>query len=90
MKDGQRKQQNRTPASAQNTRHTDLWEDQKKRWEDEISEFLKPEETEETKGNEIKNNDTWIKMDQNREKWKAMESEYASTAAVASVGSVHS
>ena len=34
----------------------------KKRWEDEINEFLKPEETEETKGNETKNNDTWIKV----------------------------
>ena len=26
----------------------------KERWEDEINDFLKPEETEETKGNEIK------------------------------------
>ena len=48
--------------------------------EDEINEFLKPEETEETKGNEMKNNDTWIKMAKNRKRWKAMESEYASTA----------
>ena len=46
----------------------------KKRWEDEINEFLKPEETEETKGNEIKN-DTWIKMAKHRERCKAMESE---------------
>ena len=34
----------------------------KKRWEDEINEFLKPDETESTKGNEMKNNDTWIKV----------------------------
>ena len=34
----------------------------KKRWEDEINEFLKPAETEEMKGNQIKNNDTWIKV----------------------------
>ena len=34
----------------------------KKRWEDEINDSLKPEETEETKVNEIKNNDTWIKI----------------------------
>ena len=49
----------------------------KKRWEDEISEFLKTEETETTKGNEMKNYDTWIKVAKNRERWKAMESEYA-------------
>ena len=34
--------------------------------------------------------DTRIKMAKNRERWKAMESEYASTAATASVESVHS
>ena len=37
-----------------------------------------------------KNNDTWIKVAKNRERWIAMESEYASTAAAASVDSVHS
>ena len=90
MYDGQRKQQNGTAASESNTRHDDWWEDQKKRWEDEINEFLKPAETEEMKGNEIKNNDTWIKVAKNRERWKAMESEYATTAAAASVDRVHS
>ena len=34
----------------------------RKRWEDDINEFLKPEETEETKGNGLKNNDTWIRV----------------------------
>ena len=46
----------------------------KKRWEDEINDFLKPEETEETKGNEKKNNDTWIKVakiEKDGKKWKA-------------------
>ena len=62
----------------------------KKRWEDEINDFHKPEETEETKGNETKNNDTWIKVAKNRERWKAMESEYATTAAAVSVDSVES
>ena len=61
-----------------------------KKWEDEINEFLKPEETEEMKGNEIKNNDTWIKVAENRERWKQMETEYAMTAAGASGDSVHS
>ena len=42
------------------------------------------------KGNEIQNNDTWTKVAPNRETWKAMESENASTAAAASVDSVHS
>ena len=40
----------------------------KKRWEDEISEFLKPEETETTEENEMKNNDTWIKVANDRER----------------------
>ena len=36
--------------------------------EDDINEFLKPEEMVETRGNDIKDNDTWIKAakDQNR------------------------
>ena len=34
----------------------------KGRWEDEITEFLKPEETETTTGNDLKNNNTWIKV----------------------------
>ena len=59
----------------------------KKRWQDEINDFLKPE-NEETKGCEIKKNDTWLKVANNRERWKATESEYATTAV--SVDSVHS
>ena len=61
----------------------------KQRWEDEINDFLKSDETGETKGNEIKNNDTWIKVAKIREIWKVMESEYATTAATVSVDSVH-
>ena len=61
----------------------------KKRWEDKINDFLKPEETEETQGNEIQRY-----MDhqsgQDRDTWKEMESEYAKTAAAASVDSVRS
>ena len=49
----------------------------KKRWEDEIDDFLKPAETEETKGNEIESNDTCLKEAKNRERWKAMETDYA-------------
>ena len=36
----------------------------------------------------MKNNDTWIKVAKNRERWNAMESEYANTAAAISVDSV--
>ena len=31
----------------------------RKRWEDDISEFLRPEETEEGKGSDLRNNCTW-------------------------------
>ena len=87
MSDGQRKQQNGTQVSAPSTRQIDQWEDQKRDGKMIVNDFLKPEETEETKGNEIKNNDTWIKVATNRERWKAMESEYATTAAATSVDS---
>ena len=81
MNDGQREQQNGTPASAPDTRLADQWEDLKRRWEDEINDFFQPEETAAIKGNEMKNNDTWIKAARNRERWKEMESEYATVAA---------
>ena len=34
----------------------------KRRWEDEINEFLNPEETETTTGNDMKYNSAWIKV----------------------------
>ena len=40
----------------------------KKTWEDEINDFLKPEETEATEGNDIKNNDTWLWTAKQRDK----------------------
>ena len=71
MNDGQRKQQNEeTHASASNTRHADQWEPRKRR-EDEINDCLKPEETEEMKGNEIKKNDTWITVGQKSRKMES-------------------
>ena len=45
----------------------------KRRWEDEINEFLKPEETETPTGNDMKNNNTWIKVAKNNEILKAIE-----------------
>ena len=32
----------------------------RKRWEDEINEFLRCKESEESRGNDLKNDDTWI------------------------------
>ena len=49
----------------------------KKRWEDEINDFVKEEETEETKGNDQKNNDTWIHQAKKLEEWKKKEEEFA-------------
>ena len=60
----------------------------KTRWEDEISEFLMSEETETTTGNDMKNNNTWIKVAKNRERWKAMKNNYAETASDRSVDNV--
>ena len=80
-KEGSRREPSQ--ASAPNTRQTEQWEDRKRDGEDEINEFLKPKETAEMKGNEIKNNGAWIKVAKHRERWKAVESEYATTAAAA-------
>ena len=45
----------------------------RKRWEDDVNQFLKPEETEETKGNDLKNNDTWKREAKDQISWKGME-----------------
>ena len=36
-------------------------------------QFLKLEETEETKGNDLKNNETWIRLPKDQIRWKEME-----------------
>ena len=48
----------------------------RKSWEDDINQFLKPEETEETKGNKLKNNDTSIMVAKDQKRWKDMEEDY--------------
>ena len=48
----------------------------KKRWEDDINHFLKPEETDETKGNDLRNNDTWIWAAKDQKTWRHMEKDY--------------
>ena len=47
---------------------------------DEINDFLRPEDTEKTKNNDVRNNDTWIKMAKDQNSWKQTESEFAMTA----------
>ena len=59
-----------------------------KRWEDEVNQFLKPEETDETKGNGIKNNDTWIWVAKDQEKGKHMEDDFAAASKVKTPGSL--
>ena len=60
MSDEQRKLQNGTQVSAPSIKQQGQWEDQKQRWEDE---------------NEIKNNDTWIKVEQQQYLWTACYAE---------------
>ena len=42
----------------------------KKKWEDEVNQILKPEDTDETNGNDIKNNGAWIWAAKDQETWK--------------------
>ena len=72
--DGQRRLKNGTQCSA-------LKQKQAEQWEDDINQCLKPEETEETKGNDLKNNDTWIKAAKDRKRWKVLENQYAKQVA---------
>ena len=48
----------------------------KKRWEDEINQFLKSEETEATIGSDVKNNDRWIWAAKQKDKWKDKEEKF--------------
>ena len=45
----------------------------RKRWEDDINQFFKPEETEETKGNDLKNDDTWMQVQKTKKDGKTWE-----------------
>ena len=48
----------------------------KKRWYDDINQFVKLDETEETRGNDLKNNDTCLKAAKDQKRWKDMEKDY--------------
>ena len=45
----------------------------RKRWEDTINQFFKLEETKETKGNDLKSNDTWMQVAKDQIRLKEME-----------------
>ena len=49
----------------------------RKRWEDQVNDFFKPEETEATNGSDVKNNHTWIQVAKQGDKWKEKEYEFA-------------
>ena len=48
----------------------------RKRWEDDINEFGRTDETEESKGNDLKNNDTWIWAAKDQKRWNESEKEF--------------
>ena len=48
----------------------------RKRWEDDINQVLKSEETEKTKENDMKTNDAWIWPAKDKKRWKDMEEDY--------------
>ena len=51
----------------------------KKRWEDEVNYFFKPE-TEATNGSDVKNNHTWIQVAKQGDKWKENEDDFAAAS----------
>ena len=53
----------------------------RKRWEDEINEFIQTEETEEYRGNDPKNNDSWLLQPKQQKVWTALEEECTKAAA---------
>ena len=70
-RDGQGKRQNVTLASTQKTRTYRAVGRPRKRWEDEVNDILRLGETEETRGNDTRNNDTWIKIAKDQKKLEA-------------------
>ena len=51
------------------------------RWEDEVNEYLRPEETEETNSSDVKNNSTWKAEAKKQKGWKAREEKFAKRTA---------
>ena len=54
--------------------------------EDEVHDFLKPEETEATKGSDAKNKDTRLQVAKQGDTWKEKEDEFAAASKNKKVG----
>ena len=48
----------------------------RKKRKDDINQFVKLDETEDTRGSDLKNNDTWLKAAKDQKIWKEMETDY--------------
>ena len=59
----------------------------KKRWEDDINDFVRREETKDAKGNDLKNNCDWMNQAKKYKEWKAKEEKLQKKNAVALYGS---
>ena len=53
----------------------------RKRWEDEINDFLRSARTEDTVNNVERNNHEWIKTEKDQKGWMRMENKFAIAAA---------
>ena len=73
-KDGQKTKQNGIHVSAVAARQTELCEDQER-----DGKFLMPQETEETQGIDLKNNDTWKRVAKDQVRWKHMDNLHEAT-----------
>ena len=52
----------------------------KKSWEDDINQVAKPDDSEATRGSDLKNNDTWLKAAEDQNRWKDIEKDYIKSA----------
>ena len=59
----------------------------RKRWEDEVNEYLRPEEPEETRGNALKNNNTWKLQATKQRERKEKEEKFAKHRSNKNLGS---
>ena len=70
-----KRQQNGIQASALQSKQSRVGRP-RKRWEDDVNQVLKSEETEETRENDMKTNDAWIWLAKIQKRWKDMEEDY--------------
>ena len=61
-----------------------------KRWEEDSNQFVRSDETEETRGNDLKNNDIWLKAATDQKTWKDVENTFINIHKAASPNNKHS